>query len=168
VHSPLGRFTCLGAAALLALLGGCGSSKSGSSESGAGATSSSTSSSSGSSSGGHKGPQSSITFTRGKEPNWAKVPASAPARSGLVPIAYRYFAIDPDTLKVKVGSTVRWTNYDPSPHNVTSEGHSAVKLASGNFGEGASFEAKMTAPGVIHYESTNYPTTMNGTILVVE
>ena len=41
-------------------------------------------------------------------------------------IAYRNIAIDPDTLRVKVGSTVKWTNYDSVEHNVTSEGGSAA------------------------------------------
>ena len=39
-----------------------------------------------------------------------------------MPVAYRNIAIDPDTLKVKVGSTIEWTNYDSVEHNVTSEG----------------------------------------------
>ena len=37
-------------------------------------------------------------------------------------IAYRNIAIAPDTVRVKVGSTIRWTNYDSVEHNVTSEG----------------------------------------------
>ncbi len=86
----------------------------------------------------------------------------------MVQIAYRYYAIDPNAVKVKVGSTLKWTNYDSVAHNVTSEGEGPVKLASGNFNEGHSYEVKITKPGTIHYESTNFPTTMNGTIVVVE
>ena len=55
-------------------------------------------------------------------PRYAAPRASAPVQSGTVQIAYRNIAIAPDTLKVKVGTTVRWTNYDPVEHNVTSRG----------------------------------------------
>ncbi len=81
-------------------------------------------------------------------------------------IAYRNIAIAPDTVRVKVGSTIRWTSYDNVPHNVTSEG-GPQRFASKNFGEGGTFQIKAVKPGVIHYESTNYPATMNGTIEVV-
>jgi plastocyanin len=85
----------------------------------------------------------------------------------VVPIAYRNIAIDPDTIKVKVGSTIKWTNYDPVEHNVTSKG-GPIHFASKNFGEGGTVEFKMTKPGVIHYLCTIHPATMNGTIEVVK
>jgi plastocyanin len=88
-------------------------------------------------------------------------------KSGVVQIEYREIAINPDTVKVKVGSTVKWTNYDSVEHNVTSEGGPA-KFASKSFGEGGTYEVKLTKPGVIHYECTNHPATMNGTIEVVK
>jgi plastocyanin len=88
-------------------------------------------------------------------------------QSGVVQIAYRNIAIDPDTVRVKVGSTIKWTNYDPVEHNVTSES-GPIKFASKNFSEGHTIEFKMTKPGVIHYECTIHPTTMNGTIEVVK
>jgi len=87
-------------------------------------------------------------------------------QSGLVQIAYRNIAIDPDTVRVKVGSTIKWTNYDSVQANVTSEG-GPQRFASKNFGEGGTFELKAEKPGVIHYECTLFPTTMNGTIEVV-
>jgi plastocyanin len=84
-----------------------------------------------------------------------------------VPVAYRNIAIDPDTLKVKVGSTIKWTNYDSVEHNVTSEG-GVAKFASKDFGEGGSYEVKATKPGIIHYECTIHPASMNGAIEVVK
>ena len=84
-----------------------------------------------------------------------------------MPIAYRNIAIAPDTVRVKAGSTVKWTNYDSVPCNVTSKG-GVTKLASGEFGEGESYEVTLDTPGIIHYECTQYPTTMNGTIEVVK
>jgi plastocyanin len=84
-----------------------------------------------------------------------------------VQIAYHNIAIDPDTVKVKVGSTIKWTNQDPVEHNVTSEGGPA-KFASKNIGENGTYELKVTKPGVIHYECTIHPASMNGTIEVVQ
>jgi plastocyanin len=99
-------------------------------------------------------------------PKFASPSASEPVQSGVVQIAYRNIAIDPDTVRVKVGSTIKWTNYDSTQANVTSVG-GPQRIASKDFGEGASFEVKVEKPGVIHYECTLYPTTMNGTIEVV-
>jgi plastocyanin len=87
-------------------------------------------------------------------------------RSGKVQVAYRNIAIAPDTPKVKVGSTIRWTNYDTVEHNVTSRG-GPTTFASANFGEGKTFEVKLTKAGVIHYLCTIHPASMNGTIEVV-
>ena len=99
-------------------------------------------------------------------PRFATPPASEPVQSGTVQVAYRNIAIEPDTLRVKVGSTIRWTNYDSVQHNVTAEG-GPLKFASKDFGEGGTFEVTVRQPGVIHYESTTQPATMNGTIEVV-
>ncbi len=99
-------------------------------------------------------------------PKYASPSSSEPAKSGVVQIAYRNIAIDPDTVRAKVGSTIKWTNEDPEKCNVTSEG-GPYKFASKDFGEGGSFELKLDKPGVVHYECTSYPTTMNGTIEVV-
>lgn len=133
----------------LALVAGCGSSKS---------------SSAGSSSTSATGPTSGLH--RIDKINYAKPPTSGTVKSGLVQVVYRNIAIEPDTLKVKVGSIIKWTNDDSVEHNVTSAG-GPVKFASKNFGEGGTFEFKATKPGVIHYRCTIHPVTMNGTIEVV-
>jgi plastocyanin len=100
-------------------------------------------------------------------PKFASPSSSSPVQSGTVQIEYRNIAINPDVLRVKVGSTIKWTNYDEGvEHNVTSEG-GPQKFASKNFGEGKTFELKATKAGVIHYECTNHPISMNGTIEVV-
>ena len=56
--------------------------------------------------------------------------------------------------------------YDAIEHNVTSEG-GPQKFASKNLAQGGTFEIKAINPGVIHYECTIHPTSMNGTIEVV-
>src|ERR1700723_3461923 len=143
------------ACASLALAAGCGSSNS---------------STSGSSSA--SAPATSKSATSGglkydTTPKYAAPSSSAPVQSGVVPVAYRNIAIDPDTIRVKVGSTIKWTNYDPVEHNVTSKS-GPIQFASKDFGEGKVVEFKMTKPGIIHYLCTIHPATMNGTIEVVK
>ena len=154
--------TVLAAAALaaLAFASGCGSSGSSSTA----ATSSTASNNTASTATGHTATQAGLQPDT--TPKFASPSPSAPVQSGVVPIAYRNIAIAPDTVRVKAGSTIKWTNYDSVQCNVTSEG-GPLKFASHNFGEGGSFELKVTKPGTIHYECTLFPATMNGTIEAV-
>src|ERR1019366_5239846 len=130
-------FSTLIACSALLFVAGCGSSSSSTTT-----TTSSTAASTSASCGGLK-PNTT--------PKYAAPAASAPVQSGTVQIAYHNIAIDPDTVKVKVGSTIRWTNQDPVEHNVTSEGGPA-KFASKGLSENGTYELKVTKPGVIHYE----------------
>jgi plastocyanin len=136
----------------LVLMAGCGSTSKSASSSSTTATATTTAAG-----GGLKGDTT---------PKYAAPSASAPVQSGVVEIAYRNIAIDPDTVRVKLGSTIKWTNYDSVEHNVRSEG-GPQKFASKDFGEGGTFEVKANKPGVIHYENTLQPASMNGTIEVV-
>ncbi|HEY4429378.1 MAG TPA: plastocyanin/azurin family copper-binding protein [Solirubrobacteraceae bacterium] len=142
--------------AVLLILGGCGSS----SGSGGGSTASTATAPSAST------PASKSALKVNTKPKYGTPSSSAPVQSGTVQIAYRNIAINPDTVRVRVGSTIRWTNYDTVEHNVTSEG-GTQRFASKNFGEGASFEVRASRPGVIHYLCTIHPASMNGTIEVV-
>ncbi|MGA2319890.1 MAG: plastocyanin/azurin family copper-binding protein [Solirubrobacteraceae bacterium] len=142
--------TALITCSALVLAGGCGSS------------SSSTTGSSASSS-----TASSAGLKANTTPNYVVPSSSAPVQSGLVEIAYRNIAIAPDAVKVKLGSTIKWTSYDAVEHNVTSEG-GPEKFSSKDFGEKGTFEIKANKLGVIHYECTIHPASMNGTIEVVK
>jgi plastocyanin len=95
------------------------------------------------------------------------VQASGPVKSGTVQIAYRNITIQPDAPRVKLGSTIKWTNIDTVEHNVTSRG-GPERFASKDFGENGTFAIKALKPGVIHYVCTIHPATMNGTIEVVK
>jgi plastocyanin len=142
-----GLITC----ALLTAAAGCGSSSSGTKSTPAGSTRTAAGT----------GPRAITT------PNYATPASSAPVQSGTVQIAYRNITIAPDTLKVKVGTIVRWTNDDPIEHNVTSRSGPQT-FASKNLGEGGTYQITLTKPGVIHYICTIHPVTMNGTIVVVK
>jgi plastocyanin len=155
-----GLSAALACAAVLMLAAGCGSGSSGSTSTATTTTVAAAKNAKSSTAAKGGGVQSVTT------PKYASPPAGTPVQSGVVQIAYRNIAIDPDTLRVKVGSTLKWTNYDPVEHNVTSKGGPAT-FASKNFGEGGTFEFKVTKAGIIHYECTIHPTTMNGSIEVV-
>jgi plastocyanin len=144
----------LPALAVLVLAGGCGSSGSSSSAGTTSTTATSTVS-------------SKASPKLDKAPQYASPTAAAPVQSGLVNVAYRDITIQPDTLRVKVGSTIKWTNYDSVEHNVTSQG-GVQKFASEDFGNGGTFEIKANKPGIIHYLCTIHPASMNGTIEVVK
>jgi plastocyanin len=152
-----GLTASLACCGLLLLIAGCGSSSTTSSSTTA--TTAATSTSAG-------GLKPNTT------PKFGTPPPSAPVQSGVVQIAYRNIAIAPDTLKVKVGSTIKWTNFDSVEHNVISQGDRSKigqqKFASKDFGENGTFEIKAEKPGTIHYECTIHPASMNGTIEVVK
>jgi len=99
-------------------------------------------------------------------PRYVEAKPSEPVRGGTVNVAYREITIHPDVIRVKVGTIVKWTNYDTVEHNVTSES-GPQRFAAGDFGGGGTYEVKLTRPGVIHYECTIHPATMNGTIEVL-
>ena len=138
----------------LLLAAGCGSSSTSSSSSSSATTPTAST------------PTATSSIKATTKPKYAAPSSSAPVQGGTVSIAYRNIAINPDTARVKVGSTIRWTNYDAVEHNVTSEG-GPQKFASKTFGEGESFEIKATRPGTIHYLCTIHPASMNGAIEVV-
>ena len=99
-------------------------------------------------------------------PKFASPPPGGPVRTGTVQIAMRNVSLAPDTIRVKAGTTVKWTNYDPLQYNVTSVS-GPQRVRSGNFGRGGTFQVVLSKPGVLRYVCTNYPTTMNGTIEIV-
>ena len=99
-------------------------------------------------------------------PKYTAPSQSSPVLSGHVRIAYRDISIHPDLIRVRVGSTITWTNYDQVIHNVTGVSGSP-HLASGSLSEGQSYTVIASRPGTIHYLCTIHPTSMNGTIEVV-
>ena len=152
-------------ACVVLALCGCGSSTSSGGSSGTTSTpgGSSRSSSKSSTSTGSSSPASIHINTT---PKFASPPAGGPVHTGTAQIAMRNVSLAPDTIRVKAGTTVKWTNYDPLQYNVTSVS-GPQKLRSGNFGRGGSFQVVLSKPGVLRYVCTNYPTTMNGTIEIV-
>ena len=102
-------------------------------------------------------------------------PAPTPAPTPVVcakkscAVAIRYFAFDPATLIVKVGTTVTWTNGDTAPHTVTFKTGGVASLL---MVIGATFKHTFSVPGSYPYHlrecscSTSVP--MLGTIIVTK
>jgi plastocyanin len=155
------RGTLLVAATLLAGVGAAGCGSSGSRSSSSSSTTATATHPSGTTTANGGGLKVITT------PKFASPSPTAPIQSGIVPIAYRNITIRPETVRVKAGSTIVWRSYDPVEHNVTSIS-GPQNFRSSNFGEGGTFRVRLRRPGVIHYECTNHPATMNGTIEVVK
>jgi plastocyanin len=157
-RTAVARTAALAAFCAAAAIGaGCGSSSSGGSTTGTSGT--------GSAQG--TAPVGTSSLKVATTPKFGTPSSSTAVQSGEAQVAYRNITINPDTLRVKVGTTIKWTNFDPVEHNVTSQS-GPQHFASKNLKEGGTFEIKALAPGVIHYLCTIHPTSMNGTIEVVK
>ena len=88
--------------------------------------------------------------------------AVAPATGDTVTI--QNFAFAPQTLTVKAGTKVTWTNNDSAPHTVTStDGPSSgaattALFDSGQMASGESFSFTFTKAGTYYYECTIHAT----------
>ena len=76
---------------------------------------------------------------------------SAPRADATVSI--KTFKFRPDTVLVRTGVAVTWTNDDEIEHTVTSDsaGPSRAKLDGALNGKGATYRASFTKPGVYAY-----------------
>lgn len=73
-------------------------------------------------------------------------------------VAINGMAFLPNSIKVKVGTTVTWTNQDPYAHTVTGDGSNIPKgFDSGNLGTGKSYSYTFTSPGTFTYHCTIHP-----------
>ncbi|WP_018680652.1 cupredoxin domain-containing protein [Actinokineospora enzanensis] len=83
----------------------------------------------------------------------AAPPAGAPVAADTVSI--KDFAFAPAQVRVKVGTTVTWTNGDTEPHTVTSNGNGPLKSPTMNTGE--TYKYTFTVPGRFEYLCTIHP-----------
>jgi plastocyanin len=102
-------------------------------------------------------------------------PASTPSSSGGgTGVAIANYAFTPQTLTVKAGTTVTWTNKDSVPHNVISATNMSTSatttsaFASGNFNQRQTFTFTFSKPGAYYYECSIHAAmpAMHGKIIV--
>ena len=66
-------------------------------------------------------------------------------------------SFDPESVTVKSGTTVTWTNSDDLPHTVTKEGGPGPDFDSGTIEPGGEFEQTIEGKGEIDYVCTIHP-----------
>jgi plastocyanin len=88
--------------------------------------------------------------------------------AGLVKIAYRNIMISPATVTITAGTSVTWTDFDPTatPHNVAVQSGPQT-FTSPTLDMGSTYTFKFTKPGVYNYICSFHPTAMIGKITVV-
>jgi plastocyanin len=91
--------------------------------------------------------------------------ASAAGTGEVVSIRIKENSFDPNIVTVRTGTTVVWTNEDPSAHTVTYTGTGTTKFDSGNLVKGQSFSNTFNTPGRYIYACTQHAS-MKGTIVV--
>ena len=100
--------------------------------------------------------------------------AAAPAPATGHTVAIKNFAFSPQTLTVKAGTNVTWTNSDSAPHTVTSTDGPSTSASptglfdSGQLASGATFSFTFTRAGTYYYECTIHASmaSMHATVIV--
>lgn len=98
------------------------------------------------------------------------VPGGPPTTGGGAPggggptiqVNMQGIAFDPQTVTIKVGDTVNWTNMDDVPHNATAVDNS---WKTETFGKGGTGSVTFTTAGTFAYICTVHPN-MTGTVIV--
>ncbi len=86
--------------------------------------------------------------------HYGQTPAVGPSDVGMASVAFA-----PTTLKVKVGTTVKWTNGDDIEHNVVANDGT---FNSGLMKSGATFTFTFSKPGTYEYVCSIHPEQMSG------
>jgi plastocyanin len=87
------------------------------------------------------------------------------AAGGTVQVTMKNIQFNPKAIKAKVGQTVKWTNDDTAPHNVTAT--KGEEFKSKTFMKGGTYTYKLDKAGSITYVCTIHPG-MEGTITVTK
>lgn len=101
------------------------------------------------------------TAAQTEAPSATTAPAAAEAQAA---VTINNFAFAPQMLKVKVGTTVTWTNQQGTTHTTTSD---TGVWDSGNLAHGKSFSFTFTKAGTFPYHCAIH-SSMTGTIEVTD
>lgn len=90
-----------------------------------------------------------------------------PAAGDTVKVSLKGIAFKPDSVNVKVGGTVLWTNDESVPHDVTKEDGPGADFSSGkgNMQQGDTYKQTFKEAGTVNYVCTIHPN-MKGTVNV--
>jgi plastocyanin len=98
----------------------------------------------------------------GAAPTATETAAGGASGSGVVEIAMKNIQFDPQSVTVKVGDTVKWTNEDDVEHDADANDG---RFQSDVYGKGGTQEWKADKAGTVEYTCSVHPT-MTGTITV--
>lgn len=101
----------------------------------------------------------------GNTPPTTTVVTQESSSSSPAEITIANFSFSPDTLTIKAGTTVTWTNQDSAIHTVTSE---TGVFESGNLSKGDTFSYTFDTAGSYAYHCTPHGARMSGTIVVTD
>ena len=76
-----------------------------------------------------------------------------------IEVGMKGIQFDPDSVTVKAGGTVKWTNNESIPHDVTKEGGPGPDFSSGkgNMKQGDTYEQTFKEAGTVDYVCTIHP-----------
>lgn len=101
-------------------------------------------------------PQNQPNFSPPSEPSSGiEMPATQ-----TMQITIKNFAFNPNSITIKSGTTVVWTNKDSTAHTVTGD-----SFSSGQIQPGESFQFAFSTPGTYNYHCSIHPS-MTGKIIV--
>jgi len=81
----------------------------------------------------------------------------------MASVVIQNMAFTPDTLRIKTGTTVTWSNMDGVTHTVTSLNG---LFDSGNLGAGLNYNYTFAAAGTFTYHCTIHPMMKTGVVIV--
>jgi plastocyanin len=106
-----------------------------------------------------------VAVVAGQQAGVAVIQLTKQAPGGPAPllaeVSMANTAFNPQSVEVRVGGSVRWTNNDNTAHNATGAGFTST----GNMNPGAAIERQMDTAGTFQYSCTLHAG-MNGTIVV--
>ncbi|MEO5951884.1 MAG: cupredoxin domain-containing protein, partial [Chloroflexia bacterium] len=103
------------------------------------------------------------TQTSTAQPSTTAQPSVSTTPSAPVDVSISGFAFTPQNITVQVGTTVRWTNHDTTPHTVTEVNG---VFNSGGLALNATYSFTFNTPGTYNY-ACSYHSGMTGSITVV-
>jgi plastocyanin len=89
-------------------------------------------------------------------------PMPAMGTKGSASVSIQNMAFTPDTVRIKVGGSVTWTNMDGITHTVTALNS---LFDSGNLAAGKTFKFTFVTASTFNYQCTIHPT-MKGVVVV--
>lgn len=94
----------------------------------------------------------------------ASAAPSSAGGGGASAVTIQNFSFNPQTVTVKIGTKVTWTNQDSTAHTVTFDTGGAK---SGNLAQGATYEQTFSSAGSLTYHCSIH-SSMTGTVMVTQ